>query len=115
MDKQTPCITMKHNFTDAKDLNIYWDADFGTMTFILRVEFINTSLLLNFFAGLEHRDERFKKTKIIGAMAITNCFDVRLELPSGVAFKVRAYRPFSRSETHKEPPELELFELPKKQ
>lgn len=38
---------------------------------------------------------------------------VRLELPSGVAFKVRAYRPFSRSETHKEPPELELFELPK--
>ncbi len=46
-------------------------------------------------------------------MVITNCFDVRLELPSGVAFKVRAYRPFSRSETHKEPPELELYELPK--
>jgi len=106
-------ILMKHSFTNAKDIDIKWNADFAKMVFTIRVDFINTTLLLSIFDGLEHRDERFEKTKIIGAIAITNWFKVRLELPSGTAFNVRAYQPFSMPKTRIEPPELELFEIPK--
>lgn len=106
-------ITLKHMGTDAKDCLLDWDADFAKMIFTLRADFLSPWLLLSFFWDLHHRDERFEKTKIIGAIAITSRFQTRLVLPSGTTFSVRAYQPFSMPEVRKEPIELEFFELPK--
>lgn len=97
--------------TDAKDCQLDWDADFAKMIFIMRSDLLSPWLLLSFFWDLHHRDERFEKTKIIGAIAITSMFKTRLVLPSGTTFEVRAYQPFSVGK--KEPVELEFFELPR--
>lgn len=104
-------IILKHIGTDAKDCQLDWDADFAKMIFIMRSDILNPWLLLSFFGDLHRRDERFEKTKIIGAIAITSMFKTRLVLPSGTTFEVRAYQPFSVGK--KEPIELEFFELPK--
>ena len=114
MDKYQQ-MTLKHTMTEARDCVLQWNADFAKMTLTLRADFISPLLLLYFLWSLNEADERFEKTKIIGAIAITSRFTVRLELPSGTAFRLRAYQPFSISETRKEPLELELFELPKDQ
>lgn len=106
-------ITLKHMGTDAQDCQLEWDANFAKMIFTMRADFLSPWLLLSFFWDLHHRDERFEKTKIIGAVAITGMFQTRLVLPSGTIFQVRAYQPFSMSEARKEPVELEFFELPK--
>ena len=108
-------VRIKHAMTDAKDCEIRWNADFAKMTLTIRADFISPMLLLTFLYGLEHdeEDERFAKTKIVGAIEITSRFTVRLELPSGTAFRLRAYQPFSISETRNEPLELEIFELPR--
>lgn len=104
-------ITLKHMGTDAQDCRLDWDADFAKMVFILHADILSPWLLLSFFWDLHHRDERFEKTKIIGAVAITSMFQTRLVLPSGTTFQVHAYQPFSMSEARKEPVELEFFEL----
>lgn len=109
----TTDIYMKHHCTDAKDCGISCNADFGKMTMTLCVDFISPYLLLCFLETLHNQMESFAKTEIIGAIKITKRFDVRLELPSGTAFRLRAYHPFTRVETHPEPIELEFFELKK--
>ncbi len=63
MEMQERCSVMKQIVSDAKDLVINWNADFATMKFTLRVDFINTLLLLEFLGGMENRDERFKKPR----------------------------------------------------
>ena len=77
----------------------------------MRVNLISPWLLLHFFRFLHEGDERFAKTEIIGAVSITARFDVRLVLPSGATFKLRAYHPFAMKETIPKPIELEFLEV----
>lgn len=105
------CILLKHSMSDGHDCTLQCDADFGKMVLTLRVNLISPALLLNFLWQLPHQDERFAKTGIVGPAQITHRFDTRLVLPSGVAFKVYAYQPFSISESRPEPLQLEFLEL----
>jgi len=100
-------IILKHSMTDAKDCRLEWDADFGKMIFTMRVDFISPYLLLHFFHFMHQHDDRFAKTGIIGALAITERFDVRLVLPSGTEYKLRAYETGLSTKSI----ELELFEV----
>lgn len=100
-------IILKHSFTDAKDCPLEWEADFGKMIFTMRVDFISPYLLLIFLHSLHKYDDRFARTNIIGALAITKRFDVRLVLPSGTKYKLRAYETGLDSKSI----ELELFEV----
>lgn len=105
--------TVKHTMTDARDCDFKWNTDFAKMTLVIRANFISPALLLHFLWSLPQDDERFEITGIVGAINITNRFNVRLELPGGTAFKIRAYQPFSLSDTRTEPLQLEFYELPK--
>jgi hypothetical protein len=106
-------ILWKHSSTDAKDCDIRCNADFGEMTMTLYVDFISPYLLLSFLERLHDQMESFAKTEIIGAINITKRFDVRLELPGGTAFRLRAYHPFTMVKTQPKQIEFEFFELPK--
>ncbi len=104
------CILLKHSMSDGHDCTLQCDADFGKMVLTLRVNLISPLLLLNFLWQLPHKDERFAKTGIVGTAQITQRFDTRLVLPSGVTFKVYAYQPFSISESRQEPLQLEFLQ-----
>lgn len=98
-------ITLKHMMTDARDCRIQWEVDFGRMTLTLHADFISPELLLLFLHTLPRSDDRFTKAGIIGAVCISERFDVRLELPTGTIFKLYSYQsPIGKQ------PEIELFE-----
>lgn len=103
-------VIVKHSGTDAKDCLLNWNADFAKMILTLSVDFISPWLLVSFLEHLHLSDERFEKTKIIGAITITSRFATRIILPSGTEFRVRAYQPFSVFNASKMPA-IELFEL----
>lgn len=102
-------ITMKHMMADARDCTIEWEADFDKMALHIRAGFISPELLLGFLRILAETDDRFAKTKIIGALEICKRFDVCLCLPSGATFNLKSYLPPLTTE-----PEFELFEVEKK-
>ncbi|HEX5364712.1 MAG TPA: hypothetical protein VFW59_10630 [Gallionella sp.] len=83
------------------------------MTLALQAGFISPALLLEFMWQLPHRDDRFVRTGIVGAVQITKRFKVRLELPSGTMFKLSAYQPATAPGARQEPPQLEFFEVTK--
>lgn len=76
-------------------MDVSWNADFGKMMLDMTVEhgLISTSLIKSFLDGIHQRDERFEKTKIIGALRITREFKVTLGLSPAVKFDVQAYQP----------------------
>jgi len=108
-----PSIVMKHTATDAHNCEIEWNADFGKMQLTLQAGFISPLLLQDFLWQLPHRDDRFVRTGIIGAVQITTRFDVRLELTSGTTFKIHAYQPAAVDGVRQEPPQFEFFEVAK--
>lgn len=108
-----PTIVMKHAAADAHNCEIEWDADFARMSLTLKAGFVSPMLLHDFLWQLPHRDDRFVRTGIIGAVQITTRFDTRIELPSGTAFKIRAYQPAAVAGARQEPPQLEFFEVEK--
>lgn len=101
-------IIMKHTCTHARDCAIEWIADFAKMTFTIKADFISPYLLLEFLSSIQHRDERFSKTGIVGAVQICEQFDVRLRMSFGTTFKMRAYLPFQFG-AKPALPEIELF------
>ncbi|HZW24896.1 MAG TPA: hypothetical protein VFF26_05375 [Gallionella sp.] len=105
-----PSIVMKHTATDAHNCEIEWNADFGKMKLTLQAGFVSPRLLHDFLWQLPHKDDRFVRTGIIGAVQITKRFDTRLELPSGTMFKVHAYQPAPVGGVPQEP-QLEFFEV----
>ncbi len=106
-----PSIVMKHTATDAHNCEIEWNADFGKMQLTLQAGFISPMLLQDFLWQLPHKDDRFVRTGIIGAVQITKRFDTRIELPSGTTFKIHAYQPTVVAGARTEPPQLEFFEV----
>lgn len=88
-------MIVKHMAADGRDMYVSWYADFGKMKLDITVEsgLISTSLLKCFLDGLHQQDERFEKTKIVGALRITREFQVTLILSPSVKFDVQAYRP----------------------
>lgn len=106
-------VIMKHTATDAHNCEIEWDADFARMKLTLQAGFISPMLLHDFLWQLPHKDDRFVRTGIIGAVQITGRFDTRLELPSGTVFRIRAYQPATVAGARQEPPQLEFFEVAK--
>jgi hypothetical protein len=88
-------ILLKHMAADGRDMLISWRADFGRMTLDITAEnnSISVCLLICFLDSLHQTDDRFEKTKIIGALKITRQFNVVLRLKSGAAFSVWAFRP----------------------
>jgi len=109
-----PSIVMKHTATDARNCEIEWNADFGKMKLTLQAGFISPRLLHDFLWQLPHKDDRFVRTSIIGAVQITSRFDTRLELPSGTTFKIHAYQPAPAGDAPQEP-QLEFFEVARDQ
>jgi hypothetical protein len=108
-----PSVVMKHTATDAHNCEIEWNADFATMKLTLQAGFISPMLLQDFLWQLPHKDDRFVRTGIIGAVQITQRFDVRLELTSGTTFKILAYQPASVAGARQEGPQFEFFEVAK--
>ncbi len=106
-----PSIVMKQTAADAHNCEIEWSADFARMKLTLRAGFISPMLLHDFLWQLPHRDDRFVRTGIVGAVQITARFDTRIELPSGVTFRIRAYQPAAVAGARQEPPQLEFFEV----
>ena len=109
-----PSIVMKHTATDAHNCEIKWEADFGKMKLTLQAGFISPLLLQDFLWQLPHKDDRFVRTGIVGAVQITKRFDTRLELPGGTVLKVLAYEPAAVGGAPQEP-QLEFFEVAKEQ
>lgn len=106
-----PSIVMKQTATGAHNCEFEWNADFAKMKLTIQAGFISPMLLHDFLWQLPHRDDRFVRTGIIGAVQITDRFDTRLELPSGAVFRIRAYHPTPVPNARQEPPQLELFEV----
>lgn len=105
-----PSIVMKHTATDAHNCEIEWNADFAKMKLTLQAGFISPRLLHDFLWQLPHKDDRFVRTGIVGAVQITKRFNTRIELPSGTMFKIHAYQPVAVGGAPQEP-QLEFFEV----
>ncbi len=103
-----PSIVIKHAASDTRDCEISWEVDFAKMKLTLQAGFISPTLLLDFLWQLPHKDDRFVRTSIVGAVHITKRFDVRLILTSGTTFKILAHQPASDV---RHEPLLELFEV----
>lgn len=88
-------MIVKHMAADGRDMYVTWNADFLKMKLDLTVEngLISTSLLKSFLDTLHKEDEKFEKTKIVGALKITREFKVTLVLSPTVKFNVHAYQP----------------------
>lgn len=88
-------MIVKHMAAGGHDMAVNWRADFRKMKLDITVEhgLISTSLLKSFLDGIHQRDDRFEKTKIIGALQITSEFKVTLSLNPTLKFDVRAYQP----------------------
>lgn len=87
-------ILFKHMSADAHNMNVSWQADFGKMKLDITVEhgLISTSLIKSFLDTLHKEDEKFEKTKIVGALKITREFKVTLILSPSMKFNVHAYQ-----------------------
>jgi hypothetical protein len=88
-------MIVKHMAGEGRNMSLNWTADFGKMKLDIVVQhgLISTSLLKSFLDGLHWHDDRFEKTKIIGALRITREFQVTIRLSPTVEFKVFAYQP----------------------
>lgn len=88
-------ILLKHSMTEARDCELSWKADFGTMELSLYANFVSPVLLLDFLAMLPRRDERFQHAGIVDAIQISARFDIKLILQSDgqdVCYWMRVFR-----------------------
>lgn len=88
-------MIVKHMAADGRNIHLNWTADFCKMKLDIVVQhgLISTSLLKIFLDGLHWHDDRFEKTKIIGALRITREFQVTMRLSPTVEFNIFAYQP----------------------
>ncbi len=85
-------IILKHSFTDARDCCLEYEIDFGTMTFVMKTDFVSPALLIDLLKVSHRYDERLEKTGINTIWKLFERFQVSIDI-DGVLYQMSIYKP----------------------
>lgn len=82
----------KHSSSEARDCQIEWLVDFGTMMIKLKADFISPALILDCLQHISRVDERFDLAGIKTPINIGSRFNIQLQVGKEMHFKVNVYQ-----------------------